>query len=207
MKNKLLIALFILPVISYANEVSLDSLVSNENSFCNQGSNGIISGILSFLKLNSQSDIYFKGNKVTKIEIKNPQISVLFSSEKIKEESKLYVSDNKPYNFKNFYRIINTVTFVVDSSKENLQKKLENLNPSNGTYYKKYGKYDPNILKQSRTMQEFENNIKTIHVPEYNYSIISNYENNTPQTTVMYQCKMVTYTNEDIATINQKLMN
>lgn len=204
MKNKLLISLLLLPCLAQANQVNLDSLVSNDNNFCNQGQDGKFNGILSFLSLNNNSDMYFKGFKVTRIEIKNPQIMTQFTPAKLQEESKKYVSNNKVYPFKNIYSIAYFINFVVDTPADNLKSKMENFNPATKGYYKRFGQYQVNALQQSKSMEEFESNLKTIQVPEYSAMIMPNYETNTPKSVVIYQCKMVAYTSEDMATITNK---
>lgn len=204
MKNKLLLSLLLLPCFAHANQVNLDSLVANQNNFCNQGKDGNLKGILSFLSLNKNSDIFFKGEKVTRIEIKNPKITLQYSPEKLQEESKKYVTLNKPYPFKNLYSINYLISFVVDTPTENIKPKIENMNQNSGMAYKRFGDYKGSILAQSKSMEDFETNLKTIQSSEYNISVISNYESNTPKTTIVYQCKMVSYTSDDMNTITQK---
>lgn len=204
MKNKFLFSLLLLPCFANANQVSLDSLVSNTGNFCNQGQEGKLTGVLSFLNLNNNSDIYFKGFKVTRIEIKTPQVVTQFNSAKLQEESKKYVMNNKNYPFKNLYSIGYLISFIVDTPVENLKSKIENFNPSTGSYYKRFGEYKATDLQQSKSMEDFENNLKTIQVPEYNLTIMANYETNSPKSSLIYQCKMVAYTNEDITTITNK---
>lgn len=203
MKNKLAIIMLLLPVLAQANQVSLDSLVSNQNNFCNQGQDGNIKGVLSFLNLNNNSDLSFKGFKVTRIEIKNPKITLQYSPEKLKEESKKYVSSNKAYQFKNLYSINYLINFIVDTPVENIKSKVENMNAS-GVAYKKFGEYKGSILEQSKSLEDFESKLKTIQTPEYTMSIMSNYETNTPKSSLVYQCSIISYTSDDINTITQK---
>lgn len=205
MKNKFLLsALLLLPIFAQANQVNLDSLVSNENNFCNQGRDGNLKGILSFLNLDKNSDIFFKGFKVSRIEIKNPQIVLQFSPEKLKEESKKYITSNKSYAFKNLYSINYFISFIVDSSVEDLKSKIDNINFNSGVAYKKFGDYKGSILSKSKSVEDFEDNLKTIQSPEYNIAIMKNYENNSSRASVIYQCKMVSYTNEDIDSLTKK---
>lgn len=200
--KKLLLSLLFAPLLAQANQVNLDSLVSNDNNFCNQGQEGKLTGILSYFNLNADSDISFKGFKVSRIEIQNPIIQTQFTPARLAEESKKYVKLIKPYTYKNLYTINYVISLVVDGSVDNIKAKLENFNGTNA--YKKFGQYNPELLKESRTPEEFEFNLRKIQVPEYNVSMMNNYEGGVPRTNVIYQCKMVAYTNEDIATMTNK---
>ncbi len=113
-------------------------------------------------------------------------------------------NSNCEYPFKNLYSIGYLISFIVDTPVENLKSKIENFNPSTGSYYKRFGEYKATALQQSKSMEDFENNLKTIQVPEYNLTIMANYETNSPKSSLIYQCKMVAYTNEDITTITNK---
>ena len=206
MKNNLILLSLILPCLAHANIVSLNALTSNENNFCNQAKDGNIMGILSFLKLNRDSDIVFKGSEVTKIEIKNPQIKLEIDAARLQQESRKYVSAYAAYPFGNLYSVSYFVNFIVDSPIENLKAKMENIN-SAGVGYKKFGNYNPKILEGSKTMQEFETNLKTIQTAEYSLNLIKNYETQRTKTSVVYQCKMITYTNDSLEEIKQKINN
>lgn len=200
--KKLLLSMFLLPILAHANQVNLDNLVSNSNNFCNQGQDGKLTGVLSYFNLNNDSDIYFKGFKVSRIEIQNPIVQTQFTPSQIQEESKKYIKQFSPYQYKNLYTINYVISLVIDGSLENVKSKIENFNGTNS--YKKFGQYNPDILTHSKNPEEFENNLKTIQVPEYNASFMNNYETQNPRTNMVYQCKMISYTNENVATITYK---
>ena len=121
-------------------------------------------------------------------------------------ESNKYVKASGGYPLKNLYSIVYWVNFTVDSPMENLKMKMENIN-SAGIGNKKFGEYNPRVLEGSKTMQEFEKNLKTIQTSEYSLSLLNNYETRTPKTTVMYQCKIISYTDESLESIKSKASN
>lgn len=201
--KKLIISVLFLPLVGYANQVNLDKLVSNNDNFCNQGQEGQLTGVLSYFDLNSNSDILFKGLRVSRIEIQKPMVQIQFTPDKLKEESKQYLKPFKSYNYKNLYTINHMISLIIDSDINNVKTKLDNFNGR--TAYKKFGQYNPELLKQSKTPEEFEFNLRKIQVPEYNVSIVNNYEIGTQRTSLIYQCKIISYTSDDLTTIVNKV--
>lgn len=203
--RKFLFCLLFLPILAKANQVNLDNLVTNTNNFCNQGQDGKLTGVLSYFNLNKNSDIYFKGFKVSRIEIQNPKVQTEFTPDKLLQESKKILPSEQNYAFKNLYSITYIMTLLIDSPIDQLKSKIENIN---GNYaYKKFGQYNPAILKQSKSILEFEKNLQNIQVPEYTASLVNNYELSMARTLLIYQCKMIAYTSDNIATISNKANN
>lgn len=200
--KKIIFSVLFLPLMAQANSVNLDNLVTNNNNFCNQGQDGKLTGVLSYFNLNTNSDIYFKGFKVSRIEIQTPKVQTEFTPEKLLQESRKTLPSTQKYNFKNLYSITYIISLLIDSPVDQLKLKIENIN---GNYaYKKFGQYNPAILKQSTSLEDFEKNLKNIQVPEYTASLVNNYDGNMIRTLLVYQCKMVAYTNESISTMSDK---
>lgn len=197
--NKLLLVLGLLPGFTYANNVNLDSLFTQQNNFCNQGKDGNLKGIVSYFGLNQNSDFYLNGMKVNKIEIKTPNVTQNFNKSQLIEESKKYVKQFKDYPFKNIHTIVYSINIDLGTPLSEVKSKISGIN-GNNSYYKDFGNYDPNKLKTSIEMSDFENNIKSIQVPMINASFLGM----GPTTQILYQCKIITYTNDDLNTITQK---
>lgn len=197
--KKLLLILGLLPTLSYANNVNLDKLFNQQDNFCNQGQDGNLKGIVSYFSLNQNSDFYLNGIKVNRIEIKTPIVTQNFNKNQLIDEAQKYVKQTKDYNFKNIYTIIHTINLDLPISLNELKTKVSGIN--NNSFYQSFGNYDPNKLKSSTGMEDFEKNIKTIQVPMINASFMNMGGN----TQILYQCKIITYTNDDLNMVTQKV--
>ena len=129
-----------------------------------------------------------------------------YDDSKLKEESKKYVKEfDKNYNFKNLYSITLNINFIVNSDPQSVKTALGNFNQNRGGFYNKFGNYNPSVLNNSTSMQDFENNMKQIQVPEYNAMIVPLYQNNLVNSNFIYQCKLVSYTKQDADSIKNQL--
>lgn len=196
--NKIILALGLVPTLAFANNVNLEPLFNQQNNFCNQGFDGNIKGIISYFNLNQNSDFNVNGIKVNRIEIKNPIVTQNFNKSQLMEESKKYVKQMKDYPFKSIYTVIYSVNLDLPATTQEIKNKINGIN--NNSLYHSFGNYDPTKLKSSITMEDFEKNLKTIQVPIMNATFMEMGGN----TQVLYQCKIITYTNDDLNTVSRK---
>jgi hypothetical protein len=126
--KKFILLISLLPIITLANEVKLDNLVSEKNNFCGGYKEKNIKDLMQYFQINEKSDIFINGLKVDGILIDNPEIYLLSSKEQLKEQllktgrNKFKEEEIKKYDFSNIKRIIHKTTLRFDKPLLDVEK-------------------------------------------------------------------------------------